>query len=179
MECSVCLEHKKTDQFFTFRCKHSVCKTCYKSLQDKNRCFYCRQDIMDKELCIRLDHIFFFYLAFILLDLFYTSIVFILFTNSKSLFVILFYSEMVYGSLLIILLNCFYFDKPPILYTFVMLLIKIGWIVLVCVMEKQVWKMIVLSISKLCLIYVICGFEYVRYKIRLSFFNKTIEMEDV
>ena len=170
MECSVCFELKKSKEFFTFRCNHSVCQSCYNKIQDKNRCFYCRQEIVDETLCKQFDKVFFLYLAIVIFDLFYTSIIFIMFTVKRSLFAILFYSEMIYAALLIILLNFFCFDKPPVLYNFVMILFKLSWIVLLCIVEKVVWKMTILSISKLFLIYVTCVLEYYRYQIR-TFFN--------
>jgi len=177
--CPVCLEDKHTSYFFKFRCSHSICKTCYKNLRNKEKCFYCRADIMDKEAHEMFQKILLRYLLWISIDLFCTAFNLITLTLDKRSLMIVFYIEIAYSSILPFLLIKRGFNVPHSSYNIILLCLKINWFIFLIISKTIWWKALILSVSKLISIYTTVSFEKCRIDVGVIYFNDVVSERDV
>lgn len=178
VNCPVCLDDKHISHFFKFRCSHSICKQCYKKLKDKERCFYCRAEIIDKEVYEAFNKLLVRYLLLIVVDLFIIAFSFMTFTIDKRSLIVVFYIEMCYSSFLpFILIKC-KFDLPPPMYSNVLGCLKLNWLIFLMFSKNTWWKYIILSVSKVILIYTIITFEKRRVDMGVIYLNDVMEETD-
>lgn len=177
--CPVCLEDKHMSYFFKFRCSHSICKTCYRNLRNKEKCFYCRADIMDKEAYEMFQKILIRYLLWISIDLFCIAFNLMTLTLDKRSLTIVFYIEMAYSSILPFLLIKRGFNVPPSSYNIILLCLKINWFIFLIISKITWWKALILSVSKLISIYTTVSFEMCRIDTGVIYFNDVASEIDV
>ena len=169
--CPVCLEDKHSSHFFKFKCNHSICKPCYGKLRNKEQCFYCRADIIDKEVSETFQKSLVRYLLWMSIDLFCTAFNMMTLTLDKSSLMIVFYIEISYSSILPFLLVKRGFDVPHYSYNAILTCLKIIWFIFLIISKTIWWKILILSVSKLISIYTIVAFEKCRIEVGAIYFN--------
>lgn len=179
VNCPICLDDKHLSHFFKFKCSHFLCKQCYKKLKDKERCFYCRTEIIDRKAYETFNILLVRYLLWIVIDLFMVAFIFMTFTIDNRSLVIVFYIEVFYSSLLPLLLIRYDLDFPPPMYSNILCCLKINWLVFLMLSKNTWWKYIILSVPKIILMYTVAVFEKSRINMEVTYLNSVAEVTDI
>ena len=171
-ECEVCFESKDLECFYTFRCKHSICKMCYSKLKDKDRCCFCRQEIVDEEVVKKFVKMTQYYYLMMLFDMFFTVFIYLWTRMTDKILLIIFFVEMMYVLIVLpfLLIRCG-FEVPPLFYNILICALKMAWIITLFVIKIEVWKGIVSSSSKVVFVGMVMMFEYYRNRKEMYYFH--------
>ena len=135
INCQVCYEDKIVECFYTFRCGHSVCKDCYKKMKDKERCYYCRQEIMDEKMVEKYKISLWTINLMMLFDMFYVAFLFIITGESSKKLVILFCVDEVYSMLILMVMILNGFESVSTIYNILTCIVKSVWIIMMFVVK--------------------------------------------
>ena len=175
INCQVCFEDKIIECFYTFRCGHSVCKDCYKKMKDKERCFYCRQEIQDEKMVEKYKKSLWIMNLMMLFDMFYVAFLFIITGESSKKLVILFCVDEVYSMLILMAMILNGFESVSTIYNILTCIVKSVWIIMMFVVKIEWWKGVLFILTKVALIILIMNFEKHRGRLRQYFYGVALE----
>ena len=172
VRCSTCLEDKKVKESFTFNCGHTICRDCYSSQEDRQKCVECHSYIIDRGVAKNFDRVIKCYTKGIAFDILYIALMLVIFKNFKSAAYVLYGVDFLAAVFLTIMLLKYKVDIPSLKYNWVTTALRINWIVYFAVTQTAWWKAVVISISKIILICMTVLFESYRDKIESCYRNE-------
>lgn len=175
--CGVCLENKNESQFLTFKCLHFMCKTCYEQLRDNTKCFYCRQIMIDVDMVKKISKLSELYAIFMVADLFYIAFIFIIIGVHSDTLNIVSFVELLYCAFLVAVWFTRRTIDVALVCDIIMVMIKIIWIIFVVECESVWWKILVLSISKVIILFIIAVLKHYKRMAGPQYFKGIIKSD--